>query len=98
MGDRRGLFPKMTSVAGEEGGMEAPAQLKGLLQLLFAGTGKADAPVHVAAKHLVEIPNTAAASAATIFAFNIDASVRAGLRTRSAAAASPRPVQEQPKN
>src|SRR4051812_48661881 len=97
MGVRRGLFPKMTSVAGEEVGMEAPAQLKGLLQLLFAVTGKADAPVQVAAKHPVEIPNTAAASAATIFAFNIDASVQAG-SIRSSAAASPRLVQEPPKN
>src|SRR3954468_14622884 len=97
MGVSRGLFPKMTSVAGEEVGMEAPAQLKGLLQLLFAVTGKADAPVQVAAKHPVEIDNTAAASAATVFAFNMNASVPAGLRSRSAAA-WPRSVQEQPKN
>src|SRR5213075_2936172 len=78
MGDRRLLCPKMMSVAGEEMGVEFPDQLKGLLQLLFAGSGKADAPVQVAAKAALEIPIVAAKAATRVFRFNMNASVQAG--------------------
>src|SRR5207253_2285185 len=82
-GVRRLLCPKMTSLAGEETGVEPPAQLKGLLQLAFAGDGKADAPVHVAAKQGAERSSATVNAAASHVLFNTAPSVTPPLFARS---------------